>query len=155
VVLDAGGASDVEMLAVAGRHRLPGDGRPGPSRRVPDPLGPRPGSSPPGTPPGRSRRRWPAWGGPASRSRVRTWSAFSPRCAGLRRASIRPCRRRWATPGPGTRSWSCERPPGRRRRRTGPRRAGSHGDPIAVKHLLGEFIHRIEISTRWPAPTYL
>jgi hypothetical protein len=26
-----------------------------------------------------------------------------------------------------------------------------HGDPIAVKHLLGQFIHRIEISTDWQA----
>ena len=30
------------------------------------------------------------------------------------------------------------------------------GDPIAVKHLLGQFIHLIEISTDWKAhPTYL
>jgi len=30
------------------------------------------------------------------------------------------------------------------------------GDSIAVKHLLGQFIHRIEISTDWQAhPTYL
>jgi hypothetical protein len=36
------------------------------------------------------------------------------------------------------------------------RDALEHGDPIAIKHLLGRFIHQIEISTDWQAhPTYL
>jgi hypothetical protein len=36
------------------------------------------------------------------------------------------------------------------------RDALTHGDPNAMKHLLGQFIHHIEISTDWQAyPTYL